>query len=326
MKHIAFSLGVIALSALPALAETTLRFASPAPAPAPINGVLQQWSNELSEASKGEINIEFTSGGVLGKEGQLYDRVQNGVVDMAWDLQVAYPGKFPATTVAELPGAFDQAGPASSALWTLYENGDLGDEYDDVQMLGLFTFATSTLISTKPFKNLDDLAGLKLSTATLMRQEVLQKLGAIPVGLPIYEWYQGMSRGVIDGVVETTSIVPAFNLHEVAEHFVKLPLGASTGFVFINRDKYESLTDEARSVLDEFTGKRLSRMLGTFWQGAADFGDSVVTDSGHSFTELSDADTTRMNKIAAPVIANWIRDTPNGQTIYDAFTSLANKN
>lgn len=324
MKQLLISAAVFGLTAGVAMAQSTIKFASGAPGPAPINGVLQKWSDDVTAASDGALTIEFVPGGVLGKDGQLYDRVQNGVVDLAWDLQAAYPGEFPATTVAELSGAYDNAGPASTALWNLYADGTIAEEYDAVKVLGIFAFATSTVMVSSPVETLADLDGMKLTTGSLMRQKMMEGLGASPVGLPIYEWYQGISRGVIDGVIETTSIVPAFKINEVASHYAELPLGGSTGFVFMNQGTYDNLPDDARAVLDEHTGEVLSRMLGEFWQGAADFGTKLAKDTGGAFVEFSDEDLAKMRETAAPVTDAWIADTPNGQAIYDAFVAAVN--
>ena len=302
-------------------AQTTLTFGSGSPGPAPINAEIQAWVDEVTAASEGTLEINFRPGGVMGKSGQLYDRVLNGVVDIAWDLPAVYAGRFPNATVAELPGLYEDSGIGSVALQRIFESGQLGEEFSDVKILALFVFATPTLMTAEPVEGIDDLRGLEITTTTASRQQMLSELGATPVTLPIFEWYQGLNRSLIDGIVETMSIVPAFRLSEVAPNYIELPMGGSTGMIFMDASDYEALPEAARSALDANSGVVLARRMGDFWQDAADDAVSMVNGQGLTVRTLPERELERFRTEIAPVTSEWVAETPNGAAILDAFQS-----
>ena len=149
MKEIASAVGVVltlGLSSTTADAETTLTFASAAPAPAPINRAFEAWAQKVTEATGGEVTINVVAGGTLGRNGQLLDRVQSGVIDIAWDFQGYYPNRFPLSSVAELPFIYETALEGSIATQTLFDEGVISGEYDDFVTIGLFAFPNNSVI------------------------------------------------------------------------------------------------------------------------------------------------------------------------------------
>jgi len=187
MKHFimttALAIGLGAAS-VPGYAQTTLNFGSAAPGPAPINAALEQWSADVSAASEGTLSINFVSGGVLGKDGQLFDRVTNGVVDIAWEVPAFSPGRFPGVSVTELPDLYSDAGDGSVALQAVYEEGHFGDEFAGVKILALFVFPTPTLMTKEPVATLADIEGMPITSGNATRRlvEVVNHYVTVPMG------------------------------------------------------------------------------------------------------------------------------------------------
>lgn len=193
-----------------AQAQQRLIFASPAPAPTPLHAaVLEGWAQRVSEASQGTLQIELVTGGTLAGHGQVLERVQSGVVQIGWDIQGYYPGLFPRTEVVALPFGFDTAEQGSVALNALLEDGTLASEYQGMHMLTLFTFPNGYVLSAADAVDLAGMQGLKLSGINPTRQSIASAVGGVPVALSITDWYQGLSRGTIDGATESYSAVPA---------------------------------------------------------------------------------------------------------------------
>lgn len=322
MKHFimttALAIGLGAAS-VPGYAQTTLNFGSAAPGPAPINAALEQWSADVSAASEGTLSINFVSGGVLGKDGQLFDRVTNGVVDIAWEVPAFSPGRFPGVSVTELPDLYSDAGDGSVALQAVYEEGHFGDEFAGVKILALFVFPTPTLMTKEPVATLADIEGMPITSGNATRQKMLEALGATPVSMPIYEWYQGMNRGVIDGVAETMSVAAPFRLVEVVNHYVTVPMGGVAGMVFMNEAKYDALPDAAKAAIDANSGAVLARYTGDTWQAAANAGVSIAEGMGHEIGTLPEAELMALKEAVAPVVVEWKASTPNGAAILEAF-------
>ena len=71
------------------------------------------------------------------------------------------PGKFPKTSVVELPGLFKSAEEASLALWRLYESGFLKDEYDEVKPLAIAPMTGNRIHTRTPIGDVSALSGKK---------------------------------------------------------------------------------------------------------------------------------------------------------------------
>ena len=83
--------------------------------------VLVPWAQKIEKETNGQVKIKFIPGGALGKPGRAYDVVAKGIADIGWDICDYSPGKFPLTTVIELPFMVNSAEKSSVAIWKTYE-------------------------------------------------------------------------------------------------------------------------------------------------------------------------------------------------------------
>lgn len=327
MKYLTLAAFVSVATATTALADTTkLIFNSPAPAPTPFHArMLEGWVEKVNADSNGALNVELVTGGTLAVHGQVLDRVQQGVIQIGWDIQGYYPGKFPKTEVVALPFGFDTAEQGTLAMNALYEDGTIADEYTDIKVLGLFTFPNGYVISSAPTATIADVEGQKITGLNPTRQAITGEAGGVPVALSIIDWYQGMSRGTIDGAIESYSAVAPFRLQEVASHALEVPLGGNAAFIFMNRDVYDGLSDEAKAAIDANSGTAFHQQVGAFWDGAAGFGRKLMADAGATLTTPSAEDMAAWEAAVQPVIDTWVAGVDGGQDILEAFRSAAAK-
>lgn len=323
MKSIGLSALALAVMTGVAWAEPVkLTFASPAPAPTPVHAaVLEGWAKKVTEDSNGTLEVELVTGGTLAAHGQVLDRVNMGVVQIGWDIQGYYPGKFPKTEVVALPFGFETAEAGTMALNKLLDDGVIADEYADVKVLNLFTFPNGYMLSTKPIAKVDDMKGLKAAGINPSRQKMISALGGVPVSLSIVDWYQGLSRGVIDAALESYSAVPPFRLAEVTSHFVEVPMGGNAAMMFMNREVFESLPPDAQQAIEANSGPEFDSQMGAFWDGAAAAGRGMIEKAGG--TIVKPADTAAWEAALQPVIDAWVAATEGGQAILTSFRTAA---
>ena len=71
----------------------------------------------------------------------------------------------------------------------------------------LFYSTGPQIISTvkKPVKTLEDLKGLKIR-ATGRPADILKAVGGTPVGVEMADMYDGLQRGVVDGVLSSMEV------------------------------------------------------------------------------------------------------------------------
>jgi TRAP-type C4-dicarboxylate transport system substrate-binding protein len=313
---------VLALSLGSASAQERLTLASPAPGPARINAFLTDWAAATSAASDGALAIDVVVGGVLGREGQLMDRVAMGVVDIAWDFQGYYPGQFNLSAVVEQPFQFASAEQGSRAFQQLYESGALADEYDAVQVLSLFTFPNASLMLTEPLDGIDGMGGRRITAQNPTMQAAAERLGGVALNLSIPDWYQALNRGTIDGAIVTFTAVPAFRLNEVMSEFIDVQLGGNPAMFIMNPARYAALPEAARAALDAQTGVAFAQAMGTFLDAWNDGAKGFAGQNGNRVRSLDEAELADWRARLTPLTEAWLAEDPARATIRDAYLEL----
>ena len=88
----------------------------------PVHGIhtdfIEPWARELEERTDGRVAVEIFPGtAALGNVAQQYDQVVAGVTDIAHGLAGIPRGRFPRTSIMDLPFLTEDAGVASRTLW-----------------------------------------------------------------------------------------------------------------------------------------------------------------------------------------------------------------
>ncbi len=323
LKNVFIGAALSVLATNPSFAETTLRFASFEPPVAFLTkNVFTPWAARVSAASNDTINIKMFPGGTLGRSpaGQL-KLVEDGVADIAWIIPGYTPGRFEEGTVGELPFLVQSSEAGSNAMWKLYEDGLLQGDYQKLKMIGIFTSFPNFIVSTKPVTTPGDMKGLNFRAPGPTLLNALKSLGAVPVGgITGPTIAESMSRGLIDGTLSQWGAINTFRIGEVANHYLELPLGATAMLVVMNKDKYESLPEEARAAIDAHSGAGFSDLFGKAFDGNVAAAEKIETTRSGVTVITPDADLTAEWRDAVRISTDeWIASTPNGQEIFDAF-------
>jgi len=215
----------LALSATPTLSQqVTLKLHTFIPPPSnPVKTFLAPWAEKVAKASNGRLKIQiYPSMQLGGKPPQLVDQVRDGIVDIIFTLPGYTAGRFPKLEVFELP--FVHTDPVSSTLALQdFQAKHLADEFKDYHVLLLHVHAGSMFMTkSKPIIKMSDLKGLKIRTATRAGGWYLKSVGAVPIGAPLPQIPQMISKGVIDGAMLPYEIAPAIKMQELATHFTQL--------------------------------------------------------------------------------------------------------
>lgn len=288
-----------------------------------INGMhvdfLEPWARELEQRTNGQVKVTiFPAGTQFGNIARLYDSVQSGVVDIAHGLRGIPRGRFPRTSIIELPFMTGSADAASRALWAVFPD-HLAAEYPGVKVLGLHAH-NGGLIHTrdKPVYTMQDLRGLRIRFPSAPIQAMLQTLGATPQGLPPGEVYENLQKGVIDGTVFPWDPMHSFRLAEVLNHHLDLGGVYTVSFWFaMNQDKYDSLPANVREAIDAISGDNLIGKFGPWWDRWDSWGYEKVVERGSQVTRLAPEEAERWEEMTRPITEAWL-DELEGQGIGDA--------
>ena len=241
--------------ALPAQAQTVLRFGHQNGPDHSLHISALKFAELVSERTDGAIKIEVYPSAQLGGLNDLWAGVKIGTVDIA--------GSLPATVAVDLvPGVsiFDAPYMFSGVehfekVWT----GDIGAELTaelaekaGVRLLSMETFGSRHLTANKQINSPADLVGMKIRAVTLPTFiATIEAMGGTPTPMDFSEVYQGLLSGVIDGQENPPASIYTARFHEVQSHLMR------TGHIFgvvtamMNEGAFQRLSPEHQQVLIE---------------------------------------------------------------------------
>lgn len=266
--------------------KVVLRLSHFLPAPAAMNTkVFEPWAKKIEEESNGRLEIEIYPGSTLSKAGSTYEAATKGVIDIGVQLQGYTSGRFPLSQIAELPGLSNSSAQMSCLMQSLYDDGTLAEEYQDSHVLALYGLGPGVLHTTnKAISTPDDMQGMRIRRPSSVAGDLIESMGGSPVGLPANDIYTSLQRGVIDGLSLPWDGVPDFRLNELVKYHTNIPLYSSAFVVNMNQQKYDSLPEDLKKILDDNSGMKLANLVGTVisemdtkaLKAAKDAGDTIV--------------------------------------------------
>jgi len=297
----------------------------------PQHKVMAAWAEEVATATEGRVMITIYSGGALGKPPEQYDSAVTGVTDIAFGLHGYTAGKFPLTSVLELPFMATSAAAGSSVLWELYEKfPEIAAEHPGVKVLWLWAHDTGQVMTVKkPIRTIDDLKGMKLRIPTASQKPVIEAWGATPVGMPISQLYDSLQKGVVDGSIVPYSAVKSFNLHDVVKYITVGNFYVATFFVVMNHDSWNKLSAKDQKIIEGLIGSRMSQTAGTAYDKGATAGLKTAQEAGLEIYTLPAGELAKWKQALAGIHQKWVANMEAkglpGKKVYDEAVKLAEK-
>lgn len=270
-------------------------------------GVMTPLSEEINEATGGDLTIRIYPAGELGKGPvQQYKRVVTGVADIAFGIPSYTPTQFPKTTLVHMPGLFGDGTAATNALWDNLPM--IEDEFSQVKLLGLWANNPAVFISReKPVRSLADLEGMKVRTPNPVMAKVVEAWGAIPVSMPITETYNAMNTGVIDAVIMGPSGIRSYKMNEVAKSITtNLPTAVDSFYILMNKSSWDGLSDEQKAALEKATGRTMSLKGAEAFYKAGQAGLNLAKDADVEMIEAGEADVAAMREAMAGAVDAYV--------------------
>lgn len=311
MNVFKLSLATVALASLtsitPAHAAKTFDFASAYPENALISEAVVSFVDNVKEKSDNELVITAHFGGALGYDSRAqYEAAEQGAVDLA-----QYPldnllGVDPMYELHSLPFI----APSVGESYELYKAALPYHEeaFNKANQTILFSapFTPQGIWSKDPIRKTSDLKGVKLRTVEAVSTAVFDEVGASPIQLTWGDTLPALSTSAISGLV--TSDESGINA-QVWDFGVKnfTPLGYSlgVGVTTMNRDAFESLTDEEQALLRE-QGQVVEEIA---WQRAveriAENQAKLESEGGQFVTDIDDSLMAELKAAGQPFIDKW---------------------
>ncbi len=294
---------------------------------------IQPWCDKIAKESAGKLKCQvYPSMQLGGTPAQLVDQVKDGVADVIWTLSGYTAGRFPMMEVFELPFMMQSPEATSKALWDYVQQHGAA-EFKDVKPIAFHVHGDGVFhMRNKPITTMADLKGLKVRAPTRQTNKFLAALGATPVGMPVPQVSEALSKGVIDGAVVPYEVVPSVKIQEIVKYHSETdpaePALYTSTFMFVmNKDKYASLSPELKKVIDAHSGQAFSGQIGKVFLAADAEGKKLTTKN--TTNVIPAAELANWKKAGQPLVDGWIAEMnakgQNGKALYDAARALIAK-
>jgi len=314
MKKLIAPLVAAVFCSAPALAQETFKIHHFVPPKAPPSArFLIPWSDKVEKESGGKLKFQlFPAMQLGGTPPQLVDQIRDGVADVTFTLPGYTADRFPRTEVFEVPFLHTHAEATAQALQDYYDKY-LQEEYKDYHVVLLFTHDGAAVHINKPLNSMDDFKGLKIRTANRGGGVFLRGVGATPVGSPVTELQQMLSKGVIDGVLLPYEIVPAYKLHEMVKNHVTLAgpqprIGTSVFAVLMNKKRYDALPADVKKVVDANSKRGIAAWAGKTWEEVEQGGLKAHEAAGNKHQTIPASEVEKMRKAVQPEIDKFLAE------------------
>lgn len=295
--------------------------------------ILDKWADDVEAASAGKIKVaRYPAMQLGGKPPELMDQAIDGVADVVWTVVGYTPGRFPSTEVFELPFMSTDARATSRAYWEMFEKHMEDTEFADVKILGTWVHGPGMFHTDTVVERPGDMEGLKVRGGARSVNAILEAAGATPIGLPAPAIPEALSKGVVNGAAIPWEVTPALKISELVTNHTEFEGAALYTLTFVlamNKDKYESLSDELKAAVDSVSGAEFSVFAGGTQSDMDLPARQFAEDQGNTITVVSGEALEEWKALLAPIEANWVADMQargiDGQALIDEARMLIDK-
>lgn len=288
------------------------------------------WAEAVEEQSDGRIAVEFYPSMILGgAPADLFDQARDGVVDLVWTVLGYTPGRFPKSEVFEMPFLVTN-GEDTSRAFQRFVTENAMDEFEGVKLIAVHTHGPGLFHSRAPIESLEDLAGMKVRGGSRVISTLLADLGAEPIGMPVPQVPEALSRGTIDATTIPWQVTLALRTSEIVSHHTEFSgdhgLYTQTFAFVMNGAAFDRLPDDLKAVIDANSGIEWAARFGA----ANDADDLVAREAaiaeGNDIVVLDPEETARWRAAARITIEHWFDEAGaagiDGQGLYQRALEL----
>lgn len=224
-----------------------------------VDSVLDQSANKfaelVAEKSDGKINVTVYPAAQLGNESDMLEGLELGTIDMMLGTTSYLSNVSPEFAVLDLPFLFKDIEEVKTVL-----NGEVGETLKEdllttknMRILGYMNSGFRIMLTeNSPLTDLASFKGVQMrSPETPVYIGMFEALGASPTPISLSEVYTSLQTGVVEGVEMSAQQLYTNKFYEVTSYIAKTNHIFTTVVPIISEDKWSSMSDEAKAVLEE---------------------------------------------------------------------------
>jgi TRAP-type C4-dicarboxylate transport system substrate-binding protein len=266
-----------------------------------------EWAKEIERRTNGRIKITIFPGGTLTAADKCYDGVVKGISDIGMSVFAYTRGRFPLTEVADLPLGI-KSGLVATKLINAYYKKFNPKELKDVKVMYLHGHGPGFLHTNTAVEKLEDLKGMKIR-CTGLAAKIVEKLGAVPVAMPMPDTYDSLKRGVVEGSMAPQESLKTWKWGEVVK-FTTESWGSaySTGFfVVMNKKKWNGLPKDVKRIIEQVNKEWIEKQ-GKNWDDIDKGGREATIAAGNKIISLPKEENMRWAAAVRPILDGYVKN------------------
>lgn len=298
-KGLVCALAFLAMSGT-ALAEVSAVFGGADPLEGVYDRQNQHFVDLVNERGAGQIKLEFIRGEQLGNDVQVIEQVMSDAVQFYGDDFSFYANWVPELNIVSWGFLFrDNAHVQAFLDSDTYKSAveKLRAE-QGVRVLAAAPGQVRVMVSTRPIKGIDDLAGLKMRVPEIRTYLALwETLGTAPARVAWGETFLGLSTGVVEGAEGGISSIYGAKFHEAAKNVTRTDHVRIIAQIAVNDAWFQSQTPEIQDLLTKAAQESVTWQMETVTAEQAATLDKMTAD-GATVTEIDVAPLRERSEVA----------------------------
>ena len=290
---------------------------------------MQEWADNLREATNGALDITVVAGGALASAETVVEAMETGVCDIAMVYATKYDALFSLTNGVALPMlGIGSAQEATDVLWDLYEQSpEMKAEYDNYVPVHIYSNGPSYFhFVNEPVNTFDGISGLKLRSGGGSMTDFITYCGGAPMNITTNELYEALEKGLIEGNVCNGSQMASWNLAEVETYFMDMPLFVGVWMTLMNKEVFEELPKDLQDAIMASGGREGSQKLATYLQDENDSGyEDAIANFNGEWIPVAQAEVDKFYDAAMSYNKSWIESHTTADFDAQAYYDLVMK-
>lgn len=256
--------------------------------------IANQWMDDVEGCTDGEVQFDRYHSGSLIPATEVMPAIRSGRLDVGYVPTSYHVQELPLWEVVAVPFSGDNEFASMEAFTELYEENESfrdGFEQIGVHVVAFHPTGPAATLTSTPVDSIEDLTGMQLRAVGTIAG-AFSHINVEPIAIDPGEMYEGIQRGVIDGVASLPfDAAPTFGIPEVAPYVTNTGVGTySSSSIGINKDLWDGLSDEVQTCMNEAgdvaTGPAVQEMASEANQAAC----AAVLEEGGSVTNLPESE------------------------------------
>ena len=266
---------------------------------------LVKFKEYVEEASGGKITVEVHNGSIGTNESELVEKLSLGAADIV----IASPAFMTSVGVNEIDML------SLLYLWDNFDHwnnnltGEFGDKMKEIinektnnqfKVISYWSSGVRNFYGKKPLVEPEDAKGLKIRTQNSQVQKAFwESCGAIPTPVDWNELYQALQQGVVDGSENDYTNLMQKDHHKTKNgHYIsETAHDYTTRLVLMNGSKFDSLTDEQKTLITEAMNKATNDEIAEVKRMLEESKNKVIADGA----EVVEPNVEAFKKLALPI-------------------------